>query len=49
MGYFNLGIYQQSLESLVKVNEEHLSQIEKVNSYNIGYQISKAFQNQDLV
>ena len=48
MGYFKIGIYERALESLVKVNEEHLSQIEKVNSYNIGYQISKAFQNQEL-
>ncbi len=48
IGYFRLGIYDRSLDSLTKISNDHLSPIEKISSYNIGYQIAKAYQNQEL-
>ena len=48
IGYYRLGIYDRSLENLTKLNNDDLSASEKLNSYNIGYQISKAYQNQEL-
>ena len=43
-----MGIYDRSLDNLLKINNDHLSQMEKLSSFNIGYQIAKAFQNQEL-
>lgn len=47
-GYYKIGIYDRSLENLKQLNLEYLTAAEKINNYNIGYQISKAYQNQEL-
>jgi hypothetical protein len=48
IGYYKIGIYDRSLESLTKINNQHLSPSEKLNSFSIGYQMAKAYQNQEL-
>ena len=48
IGYFKIGIYDRALNNLTKLNNDHLGASEKLNSFSIGYQISKAYQNQDL-
>mgnify|MGYP002879520830 CR=1 FL=1 len=48
VSYFKLGMYDRSLDNLTKLKNDLLSPVERLSSYNIGYQISKAFQNQKL-